>query len=158
MDNQTSKLLIRLRIISKIPENGRLNTYDFKLSLYDNSWYQWFIRNYKFDSKEKTKVTLECFYGDVIRKTNELMKIKEEQDMLFQFNKQLEKSVKGLEMLRETTYKEDARLTSFFDSLIEDTIRPQIKKISSTLVDEAKPSELSNNNNKKNRKQRVMSE
>ena len=118
MDNQTSKMLIRLRIISKIPENGRLNTYDNKLSLYDNSWRQWIIRNYKLDSKESTKIRLESFYSDVLRKTNELMKSKDEYDLLFQFNKQLEKSVKGLEMLKDTTYKEDARLTSFFDSLI----------------------------------------
>jgi hypothetical protein len=134
MDAQTSKLLIRLRLISKIPENGRLNTYDNQLSLYNNSWYQWFFRNIKFDSKEKTRTILDSFYREIIRRTNDLMKIKEEKDILFRFKQQLENSIRGIKMLQETTYKEDARLTSFFDSLIEDTIRPQISKIDTFLT------------------------
>ena len=138
MDTKTNTLLIRLRIISKIPENGRLNTYDNTLSLYDNTWYQWVLRNCKFDSKEKTKNTLESFYNDIVRKTNELLTNQDDSDIPFQFNKQLENSIKGLEMLKNTTYKEDAILTSFLDSLIEDIIRPQIKNISIYLVNRLK--------------------
>ena len=65
MESILHNYLTKLRIISKIPENGRLDTTQNDLNIYYNSLTNWVWRKFSGDSKDCTTKYLVILYREI---------------------------------------------------------------------------------------------
>ena len=73
MDNILHQYLTKLRIISKIPENGRLNTTQNDLDIYYDTFTSWMWRKISGDSKDCTTKYLINLYREINSFSDQLM-------------------------------------------------------------------------------------
>lgn len=145
------ELLINLKILSKIKENGKISTKNNRIELESNSKLQWVWRIIYGDSRMKTINFLKKIINNTIDTSNNLMnstyfhikKIKKSiteheekthQEYFFilkEIVNELKNSIKGLVNLQQT-YLKDAYITSNIDILIT-SINNQIIIIESNL-------------------------
>lgn len=144
-------LLKKLKILSKIPENGRLCVYaDDTISLEPDTRYQSFKRSLTGDSRDKTikiiktiikqasqqsTVYMDHKYMDIylIKNASTETAIHEHNNLIDKLNmlkKEMNSAKKGIHNLKDTTYKEDASIVSELELILHE-IESKIEEIES---------------------------
>lgn len=157
-------LIVNLRIISKIQENGKISTVSSgQISLQRDSATTSFWRTITGDSREKTVAFLVQLMDDVTEVTDNILcskymidydptnmyQINERNkriDQLTNLSRQLQNSKKGVVNLY-TTYKKDATNSSKIEGVIE-KIDSQVIKIERSLTMLKEQMDKNSNNNK----------
>ncbi len=154
MNQIIEKNMIQLKILGKIPENGKLSTSNNCIFLEKESVFQGLWRTVRFDSRQETIRMVKEIIFDTIDITNNMINNRflniyqckestditpfelEEFDKIFLFLKQYSQELKnviiGLRKLQDT-YKEDVDIFSKIEVLL-DHIRYQIVQIEQKLT------------------------
>jgi len=135
MDSVLHTYLTKLRIISKIPERGRLDTTQNDLNIYYPTVANWMWRKFNGDSKDSTTKYLLVLYRDINTFSEQLMhSITTENNttsknrkiiMLVSLNEKIKESINGIRNLLET-YKDYLKVVSLLECLEQDIIMPQL--------------------------------
>ena len=145
MDNTLYIYLSKLRIISKIPINGKLNICNNDLNIYNDTFINWVTRKINGDSRESsTKYVIEL-YKEIINFSDQMMysissdiddshKMKK-MNMLISLTEKLKESLNGIQHLIGT-YKYDIKITSMLECLEQDVILPQYRIIKNFIPSE----------------------
>lgn len=130
--------LTKLRIISKIPENGQLDLTNNDLNIYNPTILNWVYRKLQGDGKLNTVTYLRSFYREVNGFTTDLMKsIDVEQNELNKSRKiilltslaeKIKESTIGVDNLVKT-YRHYHKIISTLESIQQDIIENQLKNI-----------------------------
>jgi hypothetical protein len=136
MENMMHTYLIKLRVISKIPEHGRLDTTHNDLNIYYGGLVCWVFRKMYGDNKENSTKYLMDLYKEinsftdqlmynVSMETNEILK-KKKIYMLISLAEKLKTSLNGIRNLIGT-YKNYLKIISLLENLEQDIIIPQYR-------------------------------
>jgi hypothetical protein len=134
MDIILHNYLTKLRIICKIPENGRLDTTQNDLNVYHSNVFNWIWRKFNGDSKEFTVKYLIGLYREINSFSDQLMNnINTEKSETCKLKKTLilvslaEKIKESLIGIRNLigTYQGYLKIVSLLESLEQDIIIPQ---------------------------------
>ena len=134
MENILHQYLTKLRIISKIPENGRLDTTKNDLNIYNNTIIDWCWRKLSGDSKECTAKYLVELYREInsfseqikyniVTETESTQKNRK-LTMLVSLTEKIKESLIGVRNLINT-YKTYLKIVSVLECLEQDIILPQ---------------------------------
>jgi hypothetical protein len=134
MESILHNYLTKLRIISKIPENGKLDTTQNDLNIYYNNVVNWCWRKFSGDSKDCTTKYLMSIYREINAFSDQLMcNINTEQNVV-QKNKKITMLVSLTEKIKESlsgirnligTYQSYLKVVSLLECLEQDIILPQ---------------------------------
>lgn len=134
MDSILHQYLTKLRIISKIPENGKLDTTQNDLNIYYGTIMNWVWRKFNGDSKECTTKYLVSLYREINSFSDQLMyNITTEQTgivknkkitMLVSLTEKIKESLTGIRNLIGT-YQNYLKVVSLLECLEQDIIIPQ---------------------------------
>ena len=143
METIAHSYLTKLRIISKIPENGQLDLTNNDINIYVPGFVSWVNRKLNGDGKINTVVFLRSFYHELISFTNEIM---ESIDMklnrstrhsryalLETLVKKIKESQSGFMRLKHT-YQSYPKIISMLESIEQDLIENQLTIISAFLA------------------------
>jgi hypothetical protein len=138
METIAHQYLTKLRIISKIPENGQLDLTNNDLNIYDPGLVNWINRKLQGDGKMNTVSYLRTFYREINSFTTELMKsIEVEQNsirkdrktvLLASLAEKVKVSTVGVENLMKT-YRLWHKIISTLESIQQDIIENQLKTV-----------------------------
>jgi hypothetical protein len=130
--------LTKLRIVSKIPENGQLDLTNNDLNIYSPTLVNWIYRKLQGDGKSNTVAYLKTFYREINGFTTELMKsIEVEQNevtrnrktiLLASIAEKIKESTMGIDNLMKT-YRQWHKIISTLESIQQDIIENQLKMI-----------------------------
>jgi hypothetical protein len=131
------RYLTRMRIVAKIPANGKLDTTD-GINIYNFSFTNWVWRKARGDGKLSTTTCLTTLFTEISEFSNQLMisaKIEPESikfdkkcKILASLAERLQSSIFGLHNLIDT-YKFFPRTAALLESVEHDIIVPQFKQI-----------------------------
>ena len=146
METIAHKYLTKLRIISKIPENGQLDLTNNDLNIYSPGLVSWIHRKMSGDGKINTVGFLRSFYQEIILFTNEIMtSIAMEPNratkrrryvLLATLAKKIKESQSGFVNLKRT-YQNYPKIISMLESIEQDLIETQLRCISAFLQESA---------------------
>jgi hypothetical protein len=136
MENMMHNYLVKLRVISKIPERGRLDTSHNDLNIYYGGLLGWLFRKAYGDNKEaSTKYLIELYkeinaFSDqlmynITMEHNEILKRKKI-TMIVSLAEKMKSSLVGIRNLIGT-YKDYLKIVSLLENLEQDIIIPQYK-------------------------------
>lgn len=136
METVTHSYLTKLRIISKIPENGKLDTTQNDINIYYGTLINWAWRKFQGDSKIASVKYLTDLYREVnsfsdqlmqniIIESNELRQNKK-MVMLVSLSEKIKESLTGIRHL-SGTYKDYLKIVSQLECLEQDIIIPQYR-------------------------------
>ncbi len=136
MENMMHTYLVKLRVISKIPEHGRLDTTYNDINIYYGGILGWILRKAYGDNKENTLKYLIDLYKEInsfsdqlmyniTTENNEILKRKKI-TMLVSLAEKLKSSLLGIRNLIGT-YKDYLKIISLLENLEQDIIIPQYK-------------------------------
>lgn len=138
METVTHSYLCKLRIISKIPVNGRLDTTHNDLNIYYGGLLGWFFRKAYGDNKESATKYLIDLYREINSFSDQLMyNITTEQNeirkrkkitMLVSLAEKIKESLTGIRNLIGT-YKNYLKIVSLLECLEQDLIIPQYRNL-----------------------------
>ena len=130
--------LCKLRIISKIPVGGKLNTTQNDLNIYYGGVFGWLFRKAYGDSKENATKYLIELYREINSFSEQLMyNINTEQNdircrkkttMLVSITEKMKESLTGIRNLIGT-YKDYLKIVSLLECLEQDLIIPQYRTL-----------------------------
>ena len=133
MDTLTHKYLTKLRIISKIPENGRIDITRNDLNIYNDNVLGWVLRKIHGDNKENAAKYLMDLYREISSFSDQYMyNITNETDacvklkkiiILISFTEKLKDSLSGIRNLIGT-YKQYIKIVSILECVEQDIIIP----------------------------------
>jgi hypothetical protein len=134
MDSILHQYLTKLRIISKIPEHGKLDTTQNDLNIYYGNIMNWVWRKFNGDSKECATKYLVNLYREINSFSDQLMyNITTEQNivgknkkitMLVSLTEKINESLSGIRNLIGT-YQDYLKVVSVLECLEQDIIIPQ---------------------------------
>ena len=134
MENILHNYLTRLRIISKCPVNGRLDTTHNDINIYYGGLVSWIYRKAYGDSKENTTKYLIDLFREINSFSDQLMynitteqndiRIRKKITMLVSLTEKMKESLSGIRNLIGT-YKEYLKIVSLLECLEQDLIIPQ---------------------------------
>lgn len=138
MDAILHSYLTKLRIISKIPANGKLDITNNDLNIYYDSVVNWMLRKFHGDNKYNATKYLTEIYREINLFSDQLMynieseintneKLKK-MNMLISLAEKLKESMSGIKNLMGT-YKEYVKVISSLECLEQDIILPQYNTI-----------------------------
>lgn len=134
MDNVILKYLTTLKVISQIPENGKIDTTGNEINIFPETFRAWFIRTVYGDGREQSIVYLEKFYKEVIdfieMLLESLTRVESVHKQRFLINL-TERSVESMEGLRNliNTYGKDPRTKAKLECLLDDMIIPECEMV-----------------------------
>lgn len=138
MDNILHTYLCRLKIIAKLPVNGKFDTTNNDLNIYYSSISGWVWRKFQGDSKERTVKYLMDLYREIRAFTEQTMyHIRSERDIIQRHKKMLmltslaekiKESLYGIKNLIGT-YKDYIKIVSLLECLEQDIIIPMFNTI-----------------------------
>lgn len=144
METMNHSYLSKLRIISKIPEHGKLDTTHNDINIYYASTFNWVCRKIQGDSKHNAVKYLTILYREINTFSDQLMcNIANEQDvvkkhkkltMLASLTEKIKESLNGIRNLTGT-YKDYLKVVSLLECLEQDIIIPQYKILKDFLPD-----------------------
>lgn len=136
METVTHSYLTKLRIISKIPENGKLDTTQNDINIYYGTLINWVWRKFQGDSKTTAVKYLTDLYREVNSFSDQLMQniTVEANDlrrnkklvMLVSLTEKIKESLTGVRNLANT-YKNFLKIVSQLECLEQDIIIPQYR-------------------------------
>lgn len=136
METVIHTYLTKLRIISKIPVNGRLNITNNDLDIYKDSFINWFLRKWGNDCKDNATKYLYDLYREINSFSNQIMdNINFEQTesrkviliiMLVSLAEKIKESLIGIRNLIGT-YKDWLKTCSNLECLEQDIIISQFR-------------------------------
>lgn len=136
MDNIIHSHLCKLRIISKIPVNGRLDTTHNDINIYYGGVYNWIVRKVYGDNKEHTAKYLVEMYKEIISFSDQIMynisieqnevKKRKKYILLISLTEKIKESLIGIRNLIGT-YKDYLKTVSLLECIEQDLIIPQYK-------------------------------
>lgn len=136
MDTVIHTYLTRLRIISKIPTNGKIDTTNNDLNIYYSSISSWVRRKMQGDSKDNATKYLTDLYKEINAFSDQLMSnVDTENDkinkhkkiiMLTSLAEKIKESLAGIRNLIGT-YKDYLKTVSLLECLEQDIIMPQYR-------------------------------
>ena len=145
MESVKQKYLTELRIISKIPLNGKLSTTDNDLNIYKDTLSNWLWRKFKGDNKHNTTKYLIVLYSEINLFSEQLMEnINSETDenrkkkkinMLVSLTEKIKESLYGIRNLIGT-YRDFLKTASMLECLEQDIIIPQYRILKSFIPEE----------------------
>jgi hypothetical protein len=134
MDSILHQYLTKLRIISKIPEHGKLDTTQNDINIYYGTIMNWMWRKINGDSKNCTSKCLSALYREINAFSDQLMyNIATERNTIYK-NKKITMLVSLTEKIKESlvgirnligTYKDYLKVVSMLECLEQDIIIPQ---------------------------------
>lgn len=138
MNNILHTYLTKLRIISKIPVNGKIDITNNDLNIYYDSVMNWMLRKFHGDNKYNATKYLTDLYREINSFSDQLMysiesemnnvtKIKKI-NMLVSLAEKIKESMFGIKNLIGT-YKEYLKVISLLECLEQDIILPQYRSI-----------------------------
>jgi hypothetical protein len=136
MENMMHNYLVKLRVISKIPEHGRLDTTHNDLNIYYGGILGWLFRKAYGDNKEtSTKYLIDLYkeinaFSDqlmynISMEHNEILKRKK-LSILVSLAEKMKSSLVGIRNLIGT-YKDYIKIVSLLENLEQDIIIPQYR-------------------------------
>lgn len=136
MDQNNQDLIIKLRILARIPKNGKLNLSSNDIQIYQNTWTEWIKRWKSGDGREKTIECLNRFYNQVLQTTNDIISClnsncddcKDKAENLFLFAIDLANSIDGINNLCDT-YVDDHKIYATIQFICRQYIAIQYLKI-----------------------------
>jgi hypothetical protein len=138
METITHKYLTKLRIIAKIPENGRLDTTQNDLNVYNASVLSWIWRKLQGDGKHNSIKYLNDLYKEINTFTDQLMNsINLEQNstwkhkkytLLISLSEKMKDSLIGIKNLKGT-YAEYPKVISTLECIESDIVEPQYETL-----------------------------
>lgn len=145
MDNVLHTYLTKLRIISKIPANGKLDITNNDLNIYHDSIVNWILRKFHGDNKNNATKYLTDIYREINLFSDQLMysieselnsatKVKK-MNMLVSLAEKIKESLVGIKNLIGT-YKEYLKVISVLECLEHDIIMPQYRSIKKFIPEE----------------------
>jgi hypothetical protein len=147
MENIAHNYLTKLRIISKIPENGQLDLTNNDLNIYTPSLVGWIHRKMSGDGKMNTVGFLRSLYQELTTFTNEIMSAaisepiaaikRNRYSLLANIAKKIKESQVGFVRLKQT-YSTYPKIISMLESIEQDIIETQLRRISAFLPDSRK--------------------
>jgi hypothetical protein len=136
MDTVIHTYLTRLRIISKIPTNGKIDTTNNDLNIYYNTLSNWIMRKIQGDNKDNATKYLIDLYREINSFSDQLMSnVNTETDeihkhkkiiMLTSLAEKIKESLTGIRNLIGT-YKDYLKTVSLLECLEQDIIMPQYR-------------------------------
>jgi hypothetical protein len=151
METIAQQYLTKLRIITKIPENGRLNLTNNDLNIYVSGFWSWVYRKSQGDGKLNTVNYLSSFYREINTFTTELMNsINVEKNEIVKTQKiiwlssiaeKIKESTVGINNLIKT-YRLYHKIISTLESIRQDIIDTQLKNILLFIPDKYKTTAL----------------
>ena len=136
METVVHTYLTKLRIISKIPVNGRLDITNNDLDIYKDSFINWILRKWSNDCKDNATKYLYDLYREINAFSNQIMdNINFEQlesrkvcliIMLVSLAEKIKESLSGIRNLIGT-YKDWLKTSSNLECLEQDIIMPQFR-------------------------------
>ena len=136
METSIHLYLTKLRIISKIPTNGKIDTTNNDLNIYTNNISNWIWRKLQGDSKTNATKYLNELYKEINSFSDQLMSnINTEIDemrkikkfiMLVSLTEKIKESLNGIRNLIGT-YKDFLKTISILECLEQDIIIPQYR-------------------------------
>ena len=145
MDNVVHIYLTKLRIISKIPQNGRLDITNNDLNIYQNSLSNWFLRKIHGDNKHNSTKYLVDLFNEINSFSDQMMyNITIECDdiiklkrivLLVSLAEKIKESLIGIRHLIDT-YKDYLKTVSLLECLEQDIIIPQFLLLKKFIPDE----------------------
>jgi hypothetical protein len=147
LDHAGHNYLCKLRILSKIPIEGKLIIINNDLNIYDGTFLSWASRKLYSDNKDTVVKYLTDLYRDIIIFTEQLMcSIHSEQSeckkikkivMLVSITEKLKESILGIHNLMNT-YKDFLKTVSMLECIECDLINPHIALLVNFIPDEHK--------------------
>jgi hypothetical protein len=138
MENILHNYLTRLRIISKCPVNGRLDTTHNDINIYYGGIIGWMYRKAYGDNKENTTKYLIDLFREINSFSDQLMYniLTEQSDirrrkkltMLVSLTEKMKESLSGIRNLIGT-YKDYLKIVSLLECLEQDLIIPQYRTL-----------------------------
>ena len=136
MENMLHNYLTKLRIISKIPEHGKLDITHNDLNIYYGGFISWLFRKAYGDNKSNSTKYLIDLYREInafadqlmyniSNEHNEILKIKK-LTLLISLAEKMKHSLGGIRNLIGT-YKGYLKIVSLLENLEQDIIIPQYK-------------------------------
>ena len=136
MENIMHNYLVKLRVISKIPERGRLDITYNDINIYYGGIMNWMLRKAFGDSKENTAKYLIDLYKEInafsdqlmyniTTELNDILKRKKI-TMLVSLAEKMKSSITGIRNLIGT-YKEYLKIISLLENLEQDIVIPQYR-------------------------------
>jgi hypothetical protein len=136
MENIIHNYLVKLRVISKIPEHGRLDTTHNDLNIYYGGIFGWLFRKAYGDNKEtSTKYLIDLYkemnaFSDQLMynisiESNEILKRKK-LSILVSLAEKMKSSLIGIRNLIGT-YKNYLKIVSLLENLEQDIVIPQYR-------------------------------
>ena len=136
MDTILHGYLCKLRIISKIPVGGKLDTTQNNLDIYNNGMFNWIYRKIYGDNKENATKYLIDLYREINSFSEQLMdNIESEKNvarerrkiiMLVSLTEKMKESINGIRNLIGT-YKAYLKIVSLLECLEQDILIPQYR-------------------------------
>ena len=139
----SDNILLNLKIIFKIKEYEKLNTYNDDLSI-DQTYFQYFTRKYYNNNRLNTINTIEEIVDEALNITDDTLNLdissktksnvldEEPSQLLHRFVLEMTNATRGLDNLKKT-YKEDVSILSKLDLLIE-KLNTRVNKVSKILT------------------------
>jgi len=138
MENILHTYLTRLRLISKIPVNGRLDTTKNDLNIYYGGLFGWMYRKVCGDNKESATKYLINLYREINSFSDQLMynidteqsetRKRKKMTMLVSLTEKLKESLTGIRNLIGT-YKDYLKIVSLLECLEHDLVIPQYRTL-----------------------------
>ena len=137
MDRSTHVYLTQLRIISKIPRNGQLDTTNNDVNIYKPGVANWVMRKFHGDGKAPTATFLTDFFEEIDKKTTDLIKNlrREKSDetklqqmqLLVSLTEKIYESLAGMNNLMGT-YNSFPETVSKLEHIVEDMMYPTLRR------------------------------
>jgi hypothetical protein len=141
MDIFSDKLLVNLRIISKIPKNGRITRSSDGVITLETNGYGLLISLKRFltaDSRRQTLIELDKIFVSCSTKYKEILQRgKKTTELLSILKKEIQNSTIGLENLK-TTYQDDQSMVSHLDIFLL-KINTFLKEIEQSILTTDRP-------------------
>lgn len=136
LENMAEKYITKLRVISKIPSNGRLSTLNVNnkigIDIYKGSISEWFMRVYNGDSRDQTLDFLNTFFQELDTFVNIVIYDSsnncKQLSLLVRIAEQIRKSLFGINNLKET-YSKCPKSISIIEYIENDRAVPLYLKI-----------------------------
>lgn len=138
MENILHNYLTKLRIISKIPEHGRLSIANNDLNIYYGGVFGWLFRKAYGDNKDGAAKYLIDLYREINSFSEQLMynidterneiRMRKKITMLVSLTEKLKESLSGIRNLIGT-YKDYLKIISLLECLEQDLIIPQYRTL-----------------------------
>ena len=128
--------ILQLNTISQIPIDGKIETIDNKISIYQNTWLNWAKRKYYNDDKNSALYAITKVYEDVIEISNIMINTDYfKSELLKSLYNNLNNSINGLKNISDhyDKFNKDNTFSLTIKTLKETRILPQIKKIENYL-------------------------